>query len=658
MPRARTSPVSVLCLGLVAVGTVLVVTQGKATDGEWRSYGGDKSFTRYSPLAQVTRDNVSQLRIAWRRPAVDPRITAAFPDLSPSAYLRSTPIILNGVLYAPNAVGLIEAFQPATGKTVWVQEPIEGGLAGVAGQSTRGVDTWASGSDQRLLSVRGDYLYALNVQTGRLYPNFGDLGRVNLKRTDPFAAAHFSWTSGPLVVGEVVIVAGAGGGAGDLGVTKEAAPEDVRAFDVRTGRLRWTFHVRPREGEFGLDTWGNDSWKFSGSMGAWVPLTADEQLGYVYLPLSAPPNSLYGGHRPGQNLFSDSLVCLNAKTGERVWHFQMVHHDLWDYDNVNAPILGEITVNGKRIKAVMQPSKTGFLYVFDRVTGTPVWPIEERPVPASTVPGEQAWPTQPFPTKPPAFDRQGLTENDLIDFTPELKAEALAIARQYRLGPLFTPPSLVAADNKGTIVVPGTAGGGNWHTGAFDPETGIFYAVSHTIPWVNGVEKPTSPKATERYATASPEEPGEGQCCHVWEVTGPHGLPLTKPPYGRITALDLNRGEQAWMVPNGDGPRNHPLLKDLHLPPLGIPGRPTPLLTKTLLFLGEGSDAITAVPIGGWGNTFRAYDKGTGQVLWAMDLPAGTTGGPMTYLYNGKQFIVVPIGGKQHPAEWVALSLP
>jgi glucose dehydrogenase len=651
MPRARTSPVSVLCLGLVAVGTVLVVTQGKATDGEWRSYGGDKSFTRYSPLAQVTRDNVRQLRIAWRRPAVDPRITAAFPDLSPSAYLRSTPIILNGVLYAPNAVGLIEAFQPATGKTVWVQEPIEGGLAGVAGQSTRGVDTWASGSDQRLLSVRGDYLYALNVQTGRLYPNFGDLGRVNLKRTDPFAAAHFSWTSGPLVVGEVVIVAGAGGGAGDLGVTKEAAPEDVRAFDVRTGRLRWTFHVRPREGEFGLDTWGNDSWKFSGSMGAWVPLTADEQLGYVYLPLSAPPNSLYGGHRPGQNLFSDSLVCLNAKTGERVWHFQMVHHDLWDYDNVNAPILGEITVNGKRIKAVMQPSKTGFLYVFDRVTGTPVWPIEERPVPASTVPGEQAWPTQPFPTKPPAFDRQGLTENDLIDFTPELKAEALAIARQYRLGPLFTPPSLVAADNKGTIAMPGTAGGGNWHTGAFDPETGIFYAVSHTIPWVNGVEKSADPVA---YGYAPPARVNGERL----EVYGPHGLPLTKPPYGRITALDLNRGEQAWMVPNGDGPRNHPLLKDLHLPPLGIPGRPTPLLTKTLLFLGEGSDAITAVPIGGWGNTFRAYDKRTGQVLWAMEFPAGTTGGPMTYLSNGKQYIVVPIGGKEHAAEWVALTLP
>jgi glucose dehydrogenase len=649
-PRASQLTRVWLCAGLAAVVVVLVLTRNSAADMEWRSYGGDKASTRYSPLSQVNRDNVTKLQIAWRRTALDAQFTTAFPDLNPTAYLRSTPIIVDGVLYAPNAVGLIEAFNPGTGKTVWVQEPLERGLQGVAGQNTRGVDVWASGSDVRLFAVRGDYLYALNAKTGKPYPDFGESGRVSLIRREPLAAAHFSWTSGPIVVGEMVVIAGAGGGVGDTAGPKESAPEDVRAFDVRTGQLRWTFHVRPREGELGLDTWGAESWKFSGSLGAWVPLTADEQLGYVYLPLSAPPNSFYGGHRPGENLFSDSLVCLDAKTGKRVWHYQMVHHDLWDYDNVNAPVLGDITVDGNRIKAVMQANKTGFLYVFDRVSGKPVWPIEERPVPASTVPGEHAWPTQPFPTKPPAFDRQGISERDLIDFTPELKAEALAIVKQYQLGPMFTPPSLVTANNKGTIAMPGTAGGANWNTGAFDPETGMFYAVSHTIPWVNGVEKSADPKA-HGYAPP-PRAQGERL-----EVYGPRGLPLTKPPYGRITALDLNRGEQAWMTPNGDGPRNHPLLKHLNLPPLGIPGRPTPLLTKTLLFLGEGSDAITAVPADGWGNTFRAYDKSSGKGLWAIDLPAGTTGGPMTYLYNAKQYIVVPIGDKAHAAEWIALSL-
>jgi quinoprotein glucose dehydrogenase len=569
---------------------------------------------------------------------------------------------------------------------------------------------WRRGSDLRIVANRGNFLYLLDATTGRPDPDFGDRGRVDLKRPGPYAAANFNSPVSPIVVGDIIVVAGLGGGGGDLGVKREAAPDDVRGYNARTGDLVWTFHVRPRAGEFGADTWGGDSLDYSGDLGAWGALTADEALGYVYVPLTAPSNATYGGHRPGQNLFSNSLVCLDAKTGKRVWHFQMVHHDLWDYDNVGAPVLGDLNVNGRRIKAVMQPNKTGFVYTFDRKTGEPVWPIEERPVPASTVPGEQAWPTQPFPTRPPAFDRQGITEADLSDFTPAIRAEALEVAKRYVLGPMFTPPSLVVeGGTQGTIVVPGTWGAANWNTPSFDPETGVFYAASITIPYINDlVEPPKDPRSTLRYALkgarppqnqgqggrGQPQEPqpqgqpattqapaapagaaappttagapgaaggGDGgrmQRSH--EPTLASGLPIVKPPYGRLTALDMNRGTLLWSVPNGDGPRNHPLLKDLNLPPLGTPGRAAPLVTRTLLFIGEGSDAIPGVPVDGFGNHFRAYDKATGKVVWELELPAGsgTTGGPMTYQHDGKQYIVVPIGGRKHPPELIALGLP
>ena len=636
---------------------------------EWSYFGADKAFTRYSPLDQIDRDNVGDLRIVWRRPAVDPELRAAFPDLRPNAYLKSTPVQIDGVLYAPNALGLLEAFDPATGDTVWRQEPFAATLQEVAGRSTRGIDYWTDGSDQRLLLVRGEYLYAVNLKTGRRYPNFGlaDQGRVDLHWDRPLAN-RFSWTGGPIVVSDVVVVAGTTGGAGDGGVVREAAPEDVRGFDVRTGRLLWTFHVVPHPGEFGAETWGNGSAEYSGDLGSWCCLTADEALGHVYVPLSAPTGMVYGGHRPGDNLFSDSLVALDAKTGERVWHFQMVHHDVWEYDTVGPPTLGDITVDGRRIKAVMQPSKTAFLYVLDRETGEPVWPIEERKVPQSIVPGERTSSTQPFPTKPPPFDRQGITEDDLIDFTPELRAEALEAVDSLVLGPLFTPPwprSDDPAGKQGTLTAPGGWGAGNWHTGAFDPETGIYYAVSHTMPTVWSVV-PTTASSDATLAWATPQ--GEAQRV---PTPRPHGLPITKPPYGRITALDLNRGELAWMTANGDGPRNHPLLRDLDLPPLGIPNRPAPLVTKTLLLIGEGSDAIIGTMRGEgettdpeqdqswrWGRKFRAYDKATGAVLWETELPAGTTGGPMTYMHGGTQYVVVSVGGRDHDPEWVALALP
>ena len=647
-----------LCVSLVMATGLLARAQESVPEpvGEWHYYGGDKGFTRYSPLDQINLDNVGDLEILWRRPKVDPQLRQAFPDLAINDNLRSTPIMVGGVLYAPNGVGLVEAFDAGTGKTVWEQEPFDSTPEGMSGSSSRGLDYWESGTDRRVFVARRRYLYALNARTGAYYPDFGENGRVDLHRDLPWA--EYSWSiAAPVVVGDVVVVAGNGGGGGDFGNKKEAAPEDVRGYDVRTGELVWTFHVRPRPGEFGDDTWG-DSWWYGGAMGAWGGLSADEELGYVYVPLTAPSNSLYGGHRPGDNLYADSLVAIDAKTGKRVWHFQMVHHDLWDYDNIGAPVLGNITVDGKQIKAVMQPNKTGFVYVFDRETGEPVWPIEERPVPQSTVPGERTSPTQPFPTKPAPFDRQGLTEDDLIDFTPELRAEALRIMNQYVTGPIFTPPSLADEAANGTIVVPGTWGAANWHTPAFDPETGVFYAASHTLPYINDMVAATGDATMDYVIKSPPPGAGRGWRQSHQELATPFGLPLTKPPYGRLTAIDMNQGEHVWQVAVGDGPRDHPLLRDLDLPPLGIANRAAPLVTKTMLFIGEGSDAMPGVARGAWGTMFRALNKATGETIWEMQLPAGATSAPMTYLDDGKQYVVVAVGGRDYPAEWVALGLP
>ena len=648
----------------LAAATVAVHSQGRQP--EWRYYGGDKGFTRYSALDQVNRDNVKNLQVVWRRPAVDDALKQAFPDMRVTGYLKSTPIMIDGVLYAQDVHGLVSAFSAESGKTVWRQElPEMTPEEAKGGQSTRGLDYWKSGSDERVFAVRGEFLYALSAKTGRPYIEFGDRGRVRLHYSNEpeELAGKFNDTSGPVIVGNVIVIGGYTNGAGDGGPKKERARDDIRGYDVRTGKLLWTFHVVPQRGEFGADSWGNESWRYAGDLAAWCPLTADEQLGYVYVPLTAPTSAAFGGWRPGDNLYSNALVAIDARTGKRVWHFQMIHHDLWEYDNIGPPVLGDLTVNGKRIKAVMQPNKNAYLYVLNRVTGEPVWPIVEKPVPASGVPGEQSAATQPIPTKPPAFDRQGVTEDDLIDFTPELKAKAREAIKPMVLGPLYTPPALASEDKRGTLTAPGAWGAGNWHTGAFDPETGIYYAVSHTLPSVRGVRSTKDVEgATMDYMGGGGGQQGpNSQPPGFVQGLGPQveGLPLLKPPYGRITALNLNTGTQVWMVANGDGPRNHPLLKDLHLPPLGIPNRPAPLVTKTLLFIGEGSDAIIGTPqvSWAWGKKFRAYDKATGKVIWETDLPSGTTGGPMTYMYKGKQYIVVPIGAKDHPAEFVALAL-
>ena len=656
MTRFRLSLLGVLVV-VISIWAPAAAQRGATADGQWRNYSGDLGGTKYSPLSQIDKSNVSRLRIAWRRPAVDASLTARDPKLSYSRNFRATPLMVNGVLYSPNGIGLVEAFHPATGATIWVQEPFA--PTELRGDSTRGVAYWTDGKDERILVQRGGHLYALNAKTGKGYNDFGEKGRVDLRIGLGPLMTEYRWTGAPLVIGDVVVI---GASMTDSPARKEQPRGDVRAFDVRTGAVRWQFHVIPQAGEFGVETWEGESWQYSGEAPVWSLFSADPDLGYVYMPVTSPTSDMYGGHRLGDNLFGTSLVCVNAKTGQRVWHFQLTHHDLWDYDPPAAPILADITVDGKPIKAVVQVTKQAFAYVFDRTNGRPVWPIDERPVPQSTTPGERTSATQPFPTKPPAFDRQGSTVDNLIDFTPELRAEALAIVKDYVTGPIFTPPSIRGNgpnDKKGTIQLPGSVGGGDWQGAAFDPDTGWLYVPSITAPFVADIIEGNPKETNFRYTRGA----------RRW-IGGPRGLPLFKPPYGRITAIDLNRGEHRWMVANGDGPRDHPALKGLNLPPLGNPGRPAPVLTKTLLFVGEGSPVMAAggsrlppgMPIsiaaGYGGDGFKALDKTTGETLWRISLPAGTTGAPMTYMFDRKQYVVVAVGDNEKPVEWVALALP
>jgi quinoprotein glucose dehydrogenase len=622
--------------------------QRVVTAGDWPNHGGDPGSTKYAPLDGVTAANVGALQIAWRRPGVDPAVKAAHPNLIVPTNYRSTPLKVGGLLFATNAIGLAEAFDPATGRTVWAQAVDAQDLGGAGG--ARNLAYWDGDSGARVFNVRGRHLYALDAGTGRPSQGFGVAGRVDLMAGLGDKVTSFRWSApGPLVVRDVVVIGGQGWT--DSGTQVDIPPGDVRAFDVRTGALRWTFHVVPRPGDPGIESRENRSWRETGNAKAWSLMSADEELGLVYLPLSSAANEWYGGQRPGANLFSDSLVCLDAATGAMKWHYQTVHHDLWDYDNPTAPVLADITVNGRRIKAVVQVTKQAFTFVFDRVTGAPVWPIEERPVPASTVPGEWTSPTQPFPTKPAPFDRQGLTDDDLIDFTPELKAEARAIAKQWTIGPMFTPPTLegtAPGEKKGTLYLPGWVGGANWGGAAFDPDTSTLYVPSVTFPWLGALVKGPGRFTYTQTRTRLDREPGPG----------PRGLPITKPPYGRITAIDLNSGDHRWMVPNGDGPRDHPALKALNLPPLGQPGRAAPLVTKTLLFVTEGSAAGLSIPPGGGGPRMRAFDKTTGAVVAVIPLPAGATGAPMTYLHEGRQYIVVAVADESHEPELVALAVP
>jgi quinoprotein glucose dehydrogenase len=644
-----------MCLACALLASTEETNAKISSETDWPYYGGDKHFTRYSPLGQLNKDNIAGLRVLWERPSLDAQLLAQFPEMIAPRYFMATPIVVDGTVYSPNGVGLIEAFDGLTGKTRWVQQPFTGDTRELTGRATRGASFWRSGRQRRIVSVRGEYLYSLDATSGRPDAAFGQNGRVSLRRVTA-DATPYTTTGGPIVVGDVIVVGGNGGsrGEGDGGQIKESTPASVRAYDVRTGKQLWEVSPRPSADDPARKSWGSDAAAaVAGDMAVWGQMSADEELGLVYLPFTAPGLPGWGGWRPGDNKYSETLMAVRATSGKIAWRFQMIHHDLWDLDLAAPPVLGDIIVDGRHIKAVMQTGKNAILYTLDRQTGKPVWPIVERPVPASTVPGERASPTQPMPLKPAPFDRQGLSEDDLIDFTPELRAEAREFISHYVYGPPYTPPSIISTDpqgTKGTLVLPGTHGGGSWNTGAFDPETQTYYAASHTIVGRYGLRKPTNPKATVEYEVV--EDNG------MFVVTLPSGLPLVKPPYGRITAIDMNRGEIRWVVANGDGPRNHPLLKSLHLPPLGTPGRPALLVTKTLLFAGEGSDVVNYSKLAqGYGPHFRAYDKASGEVLADVLLPTGTTGAPITYTKNGKQMILVAVGSSDYAPEWVALGL-
>jgi quinoprotein glucose dehydrogenase len=654
MPRR--APLLILGVLLCAAS---VSAQFGAKSGEWRAWGGDLGVTRYAPLDQVNASNFNRLEVAWRFKTDNLGRVADFN-------LQTTPLMVNGVLYFTagshrNAV----AASAATGEMLWMHRLEEGRRAEVSPRrlSGRGVAYWTDDkTDERIFYVTSGYqLVGLDAKTGRPLPGFGKDGVIDLRQDadqtlDPITA-DIAWNGAPVVAKNVVIV-GAAHSAGTSPRTKENAKGYVRAYDVRTGKRLWTFHTIPLPGEFGNETWLNDSWSYTGNTGVWTQLTVDEELGIAYLPVEIPTGDYFGGHRPGENLFAESLVAVDLQTGKRIWHYQFVHHPIWDYDVPCAPILVNITVDGKPIKAIAQPTKQGWVYVFDRATGRPVWPIEERPVEKGTFPTEWYSPTQPFPTKPPPFERQGFIEDYVIDFTPELKAEALKIVSQYKLGPIFTPPIVRGEGGKaGLLYIPN---GANWPGGSFDPDTGMLYVYSHTLLRVLSL---ASNPQRSNMTYISTGGGGDGGASGGLTV---QGLPLVKPPWGRITAIDLNKGEIVWQIAHGETPdtvRNHPLLKGLDLPRTGRPGGAGgssggigTLVTKTLLISGEGGSFTT--PSGQRGAMLRAYDKATGKEVGAVYMPGAQTGSPMTYLLNGRQYIVVGVSGATFPAELMAFALP
>jgi len=629
--------------------------------GDWPNYARDLGASKYSPLDQIDTDNVAGLEVAWSWESADYALEDRFPELTVNNNYQVTPIKVGERLYVATNLGQAAALDPATGDQLWLFDPYATGLRDrPTGRANRGVAHWSElddssadvsggATDERIFLGSGELLIALDAATGQPVPGFGSAGAVDLSRDPDPRVETFVWTSAPLVVRDVVIV-----GASSMVPNRNwmtAPPGYVRAYDVRTGALRWRFNPIPEPGDPALETWADSSWAYSGNGNVWTLLSADEELGHVYLPLKTTTNDWYGGHRPGDNLYGESVVAVDVETGERVWHYQMVHHGLWDYDPPAAPNVLDVTVDGRWVKAIAQVTKQAFVFTFDRQTGEPIWPIEERPVAASPVPGEIAAATQPFPTRPAPFDLQGITVDDLIDFTPELRAEAEEIASGFVYGPMFTPPTVRddrPGGTQGTILIPGWVGGANWGGAAVDPETGILYVPSVTSPNVTALVPPENPDSSDfRYVRGLPRE-----------VPMPGGLPLLKPPYGRITAIDMNTGGHLWMKANGPGPRDHPALADLELPWLGQRGRPAPMLTKTLLFVGEGSEgALSILPIAG-GPMFRAWDKRTGDVVWEMELDAGTSGAPMTYMADGKQYIVVAIGDLETKGRIVALALP
>ena len=623
---------------------------------EWKHYAADRASSKYSPAAQIDADNVDPLEVVWRWSTPDGKVETQ----ARAGNLKGTPLMVNGVLYAVSALNLVSALDAATGKELWtydpkayeLHEPAHGGLA------QRGIEYWKDGERERIFLVTGVHqLVSIDVKTGLPDRSFGEDGMVDMRNdVAPPEQLPLTGVNSPAIVCADTVIMGMT--VKDFSMPKAMPAGHIRGYDVRSGKKKWVFHTVPQAGEPGVETWLEESWRYSGNTNVWSMLSCDDETGWVYLPTGTPTSDYYGGHRPGNNLYAESLIALDADTGERKWHFQAVHHGQWDYDFPSAPNLVDVEIGGRIVKAVAQVSKQAFTYVFDRRTGEPLWPIEERPVEASTVPGEWSSATQPFPTKPPPFDRQGVTRDDLIDLTPELEQEALAIFAEFVSGPLFTP-TIVAGEGgkKGMLQLPGQAGGANWSGAAFDPESGVLFVPSQTRLGSMSLKPPSARQPSDRDYLPAFVRPG-----------GPQGLPLVKPPWSRVTAIDLSQGEILWQVPLGDGPRDHPTLAGLDLPRLGTvrnaslaPG--WPMVTKTLLFVlqaisKEAADGQTS--LGGVGGAafgiLRAYDKATGELVAESEIDRAPGGAPMTYVVDGRQFIVVPVGSRGEEQELVALA--
>ncbi|MDD9894690.1 MAG: pyrroloquinoline quinone-dependent dehydrogenase [Gammaproteobacteria bacterium] len=627
-----------LSISLLTAAYSSIIT---AQNVDWPSYGGDNGSTKYVSFDQISADNVSQLSTAWSWESVDnatavANIADGNSRAVPGTY-KATPIVIDGIMYLPTSFGRVVSLDAQTGAERWVfdTQAWEAGRPPNLGYNTRGVAYWEGNGKRRILFATNDsYLWSLNADDGQPDPGFGDEGRVDLSLGlgREIDKSQYGVVSPVLVTNDKAIVNSI---VNDGPSSIQTPPGHIRAFNPESGELEWMFRTIPQAGEFGNETWEDGSWEYSGSTNSWTIMSADDELGIAYIPTGTPTNDWYGGMRKGDNLFAESLVALDVNSGERIWHFQMVHHGVWDYDLPAAPTLIDINVAGRDIKAVAQISKQGFTYVFDRVTGEPVWPIEERPVPQSSVPGEQLSATQPFPTKPPPFEPQGISDETLIDFTPALRQEALQNIERYDYGPLFEPPSL-----RGTIQFPGWAGGGEWRGAAFDPETGMYYVPSASGPIVVQIIEARRGREEMRYVRGGARG-----------VAGPSGLPLTKPPYGRITAIDMNSGENAWIVPHGEGIRQQIIDMGILDPgPVGTVDNagPGPLLTRTLLYMAQRDNDR---------NLLRAYNKATGEIVHEYELPLPPTGTPMSYMINGKQFISIALGGGQD-ARIVALALP
>jgi quinoprotein glucose dehydrogenase len=643
--------------GLLAIGvTSAAFAQHGAENGQWRHYGGDKGSTKYSALDQINRQNVSKLERAWEWQSVD----ADLPEKTSrmAGAFKATPLMVDGVLYLTTSMQQVAAVDAGTGKTLWSFDPevYEVGRPVNTGFQHRGVEYWRDPNDDKVerifLANGARQLISLDARTGEPDGAFGSNGivdtSVGLGRE--IAKSQYGHSAPPIVCGGSIVL---GSIVSDGPTRKEMPPGHVRGFDPRTGAQKWIFNTIPQQGELGNDTWEEDSWQYTGNTNVWSMMSCDDELGYVYLPTSTPTNDWYGGHRKGDNLFAESLVALDAATGKRMWHFQAVHHGLWDYDFPCAPNLVDLVVDGKPIKAVAQVSKQGLTYVFDRKTGEPVWPIEEIPVPQTTVPGEKTSPTQPMPTLPEPFENLGVDKDDLIDFTPELRAEAEKIMAEYVIGPLFTPPIVVGENGKkGTLMLPSAAGGANWRGAAFDPETNILYVPSISLVMVNGLQATDPARSEFSYVY------GAG-----FLVEGPQGLPLNKPPYSRISAIDLNTGKILWQVAHGAGPKDHPAIAHLNLPDLGdasqgVLSNGGSVLTKSLLFIIQAKFDKSRMTRQGDSGVMRAFDKKTGEKVWQHDIEITPHGTPMTYMHEGKQYVVLAAGDGKLGSKLIAFALP